>query len=382
MSQSEPDKVISASTTTVWRDDSLPTPETVEMPEKRTTKVGGKSAETPGDGLTGDGKPPVFVGCDPMNWGLRTCHLLRNAKAADTPPAFEYRSDIEYPVAKSYTAAVKESLCRIEWASLAGKTDENLAAVVVPAVQGPIWNALQAGPFGMPAPTLDTSSAMPAIAIVSASSAAEYSFPLAAHGTFIAKRWTLCLSRWDIDEIIRSVKDDVKTNVTLIDFADTIYHEARHCQQLFWQIALLSGFPDDYRGFPAMKMCFKEIAGKTIFDLASRTPFPEDGLARTGIHAMLIFYYYWVISQTKGVEYWKFIQADLEKVEGEVCKVRNVTPDQARTMAVTYASYLHEQDAFLCGEVVQYCWTGRSQLRNPGTCTSVYAHVIQSIGAH
>ncbi|MFM0330942.1 type VI secretion system Vgr family protein [Paraburkholderia strydomiana] len=381
MSQSEPDKVISASTTTVWRDDRLPTPETVEMPEKRTTKVGGKSAETPGDGLTGDGKPPVFVGCDPMNWGLRTCHLLRNAKGADTPPAFQYRSDIEYPVAKSYTAAVKESLCRIEWASLAGKMDEDLAAVIVPAIQGPIWNALQAGPFAMPARGAAKGGAMPEITIVSPNNAAEFHFPLAAHGTFTAKYWTLCLSRWDIDEIIRSVKDHPETNATLIDFADTIYHEARHCQQLFWQIGLLSAFPDDYSAFSGMQKCFKQLAGKKIFDLACATPFPNDSLARTGIHAMLIFYYYWVISQTKGVEYWKFIQADLEKVEAEVCKVRNVTPEQARTMAVTYASYLHEQDAFLCGEVVQYCWTGRSQLRNPGTCTSVYAHVLQSIGA-
>ncbi|MFM0470155.1 type VI secretion system Vgr family protein [Paraburkholderia strydomiana] len=299
MSQSEPDKVISASTTTVWRDDSLPTPETVEMPEKRTTKVGGKSAETPGDGLTGDGKPLVFVGCDPMNWGLRTCHLLRNAKGADTPPAFQYRSDIEYPVAKSYTAAVKESLCRIEWASLAGKTDKELAAVLVPAVKTQIWNALQAGPFGMPEGIATDGGAMPNIVIVSATNAAEYSFPIAAHGTFMAKNWTLCLSRWDIDEIIRTVKGDSATNAVLIDFADTVYHEARHCQQLFWQISLLSAFPDDYREFPGMKTCFKEIAGKGIFDLASKTPFPEDGLARTGIHAMLVFYYYWVVTKTK-----------------------------------------------------------------------------------
>ncbi len=382
MSQSEPDKVISASTTTVWRDDSLPTPETVEMPEKRTTKVGGKSAETPGEGLTGDGKPPVFVGCDPMNWGLRTCHPLRNAKGADTPPAFQYRSDIEYPVAKSYTAAVKESLCRIEWASLAGKTDEDLAAVIVPAIQGPIWNALQAGPFGLPERVAKQGGAMPNIVIVSASNAAEYSFPIGAHGVFQGSKWVLCLSRWDIDEIIRSVKGVPETNVTLIDFADTVYHEARHCQQLFWQIALLSAFPDDYREFSDMRECFKQIAGKKIFDLACATPFPNDSLARAGIHAMLVFYYYWVITKTKGIADGQFIQADLEKVEAEVCKVRNVTPEQARTMAVTYTSYLHEQDAFLCGEVVKYCWIGRSQLRNPGTCTSAYAHVIQSIGAH
>ncbi|MFP3601175.1 hypothetical protein [Paraburkholderia sp. SIMBA_053] len=351
------------------------------MPEKRTTKVGGKSAETPGEGLTGDGKPPVFVGSDPMNWGLRTCHLLRNAKAADTPPALQYRSDIEYPVAKSYTAAVKESLCRIEWASLAGKTDKELAAVIVPAVQGPIWNALQAGPFGLPERVAKQGGAMPDIVIVSAKNAPQYNFPNAARGVFTAGLWTLCLSRWDIDEIIRSVKGDLETNVTLIGFADTIYHEARHCQQLFWQMALLSAFPDDYREFSGMRECFRQLAGEEMFRLACATPFPNDSLARAGIHAMLMFYYYWVITQMKGVGYWKFIEVDLDKVEAEVCKVRNVTPEQARVMAVTYASYLHEQDAFLCGEVVQYCWTGRSQLRNPGTCTSVYAHVIQSIGA-
>jgi type VI secretion system secreted protein VgrG len=223
--------------------------------------------------------------------------------------------------------------------------------------------------------------AMPAIVIVSAANAPEYHFPLAAHGTFTAKYWTLCLSRWDIDEIIRTVNGGPTTNAALIDFADTIYHEARHCQQLFWQIALLGAFPDDYREFSGMEQCFRKIAGRETFELAFRTPFPHDSLARAGIHAMLMFYYYGVHTQMKGVADWKFIEVDLDKVEAEVCKVRNVTPEQARTMAVTYASYLHEQDAFLCGEVVQYCWTGRSQLRNPGTCTSVYAHVIQSIGA-
>ncbi|HEX7935151.1 MAG TPA: hypothetical protein VF573_19020 [Paraburkholderia sp.] len=382
LSPGEPHKVIAASTTTVWHDASLPTPETVPMPERRTTKLGGKSAGTPGDDLTSDGKPPVFVSCDPMNWGLRAYHLLRNAKASDTSVAFQYRGDIEYPVAKSYTAAVKESLCRIDWAGLGGKTDRELAAVILPAVRAPIWSALQAGPFGMPDGVAKQGGAMPAMVIVSDENAARYHFPNAAHGTFLAESWTLCLSRWDVEDIIRTMKGAPATNGALTDFADTVYHEARHCQQLFWQIALLGAFPEDYSEFPGMQECFRQIAGREIFRLASTTPFPNDAPARAGIHAMLMFYYYWVITKLKGVAGWEFIQADIEKVETEVCKVRNVTPEQARTMAVTYTSYLHEQDAFLCGEVVQYCWTGRSQLRNPGTCTSAYAHVIQSIGAN
>jgi type VI secretion system secreted protein VgrG len=51
--------------------------------------------------------------------------------------------------------------------------DKELTAVIVPAVQGPIWNALQAGPFGLPERVAKQGGAMPDIVIVSPKNAPQ-----------------------------------------------------------------------------------------------------------------------------------------------------------------------------------------------------------------
>ncbi|HKT98981.1 MAG TPA: type VI secretion system tip protein TssI/VgrG, partial [Paraburkholderia sp.] len=148
MSQSAPADVISVIHIAVHRDAIPPPPLAPPIPAKRTARIGGKTASTPEEGATTQGQPARYVTCDPMNFGLRRYRILNGAKA-DESPEYQSRSNIEYPVARQYTAAIKPKLLAINWADLAGKSDDDITAVIAPAVQEAVWAALQDGPFGL-----------------------------------------------------------------------------------------------------------------------------------------------------------------------------------------------------------------------------------------
>jgi type VI secretion system secreted protein VgrG len=389
MSQSAPRNVISVSNTAVWRDGSLPTPAAMANSVRRATRVGGKTAETPVSDTTSQKKPPTFISCDPMNFGLRACRYIDNAKLDAAPVGMPYRHGVEYPVTRVYAAAVRTSLGAINWRALQGKSARETRAIIVNALQDPLWAALQSGPFGLPKDTLDDNKApraMPGILIVSSSEALGFGMRTDVTASFVSNQWVMTVYQAHVDKIVSMSNDPYLLDASLRALADTVYHEARHCQQTFWMMSLLKNFPDDYKEFSAIKETYEIYVGSDVLQITKNTPFPDDALVRIGVHRLLIFHYYWLTMDMRNKRGYEFVRVDLEKIEAEVCKLLNIAPDVARRMAqfeTGYRSQLHEEDTYACGEVVQAYWDNPATplVRNPGTCTDQYIDALKIVGA-
>ncbi|MEI7298132.1 type VI secretion system tip protein VgrG, partial [Paraburkholderia tropica] len=395
MSQSEPDHVVGLVSTTVYQDASLPPPNAVAPAQ--TMQVGNKTVSTPQTGATSQAREPAFLSCDPMNFGLRTYRFIGSAKA-DISIGLS-RKDVEYPVAKAYTAAVKKTLTAIDWKGVRSASSTLLAEQITIAVKDALTAALQSGAFGMP------KSAMPDLEILTRESAKVSGFNL--RGTeaavFNATAWTMHITEATISillnqfDMIDAAKTDAKRasargsfDARLRGLATTIYHEARHCQQRFWMMSLYGTYPDDYKQFPGIAAMFKTTTQEDILTLAEKQQFPRNDLVKIGVHRMLIFQYWWfiVVNREAGVGYepWKPAFADADKVQAEVAKMRGVTLEQALAMGQRdepgYYTHYHEEDAFATEIAVMQYWDNpdHADLVNPGTCTRHYRHALEAIG--
>jgi len=180
-------------------------------------------------------------------------------------------------------------------------------------------------------------------------------------------------------------KNDAALDGTLKTLADTLYHEARHCQQTFWMMALLQQHSSDYAMFSSAMHVYKTNCPKEIFEAAAKTKIPEDARIATGLHRMLIFHYYWMISYMQNQPRGAYVKPDVPIAQSEVCKLLRVSPETAAKMVSFeegYRSQLHEEDAYACAEVVQAYWDrpDRAFVRNPGTCTGEYDASLHAIG--
>ncbi|WP_042298471.1 type VI secretion system Vgr family protein, partial [Paraburkholderia bannensis] len=397
MSQSAPDDVMGLVHTTVYQDAS-PSASPIEAATmKRSVQVGGKTASTPETSVTSQGKEPIFLSCDPMNFGLRSYRYINGAKPDHSLGLS--RKDVEYPVAKAYTAAVKETLTKLDWRELRSKTTEKIGDAILLAVKQPLYDALGSGAFGLPF------TAMPGIVVVTVSNAAAYGFALAGWeaAVFGANSWKIGIADPPLNLLynaldkIDAAEDEIKKQAALASFdarlgdlAATIYHESRHCQQIFWMVSLLHTYPDDYKQFSGIEIVFESSVLESPRKIADSTSFPNDSLARIGVHRMLIFYYWWFITvnREKGSLYepWAPIFADADKVHAEVAKMRGVTLEQATQMGQRaepgYYTHYHEEDAYAAEDSVKQYWAhpDHAALVNPGTCTRHYRDALEKIG--
>ncbi|MBN3842882.1 DUF2345 domain-containing protein, partial [Burkholderia sp. Ac-20349] len=392
LAASDPDKVIAVSRAAVVRDNT--TPYTAQAPnaDKRTTTINGKKVSTPEQGATSERQPAVFATCDPLNFGLRFHHFIDGAKQGDMPPGMPVRRDVEYPVTKAYTAAIKKALNGIEWDkfnTLSGKIPRTLKNNIKLAIGDILNTALCTGPFGLPrAGTGDFSTSdgtLPGIDIVNADEGSyKYNMRSDVSASFIAKYWTIAIQEREITKIITSSNNATTLNCTLKSFADLLYHEARHCQQTFWMMALFRQYPADYAMFAHATKVYKSNTLKDVFDAAKNAAIPDDAPATIGLHRMLIFHYYWMISYMQNQMGGAYVKPDVLIAQTEVCKLLRVTRETAAKMVSFeegYRSQLHEEDAYACAEVVQDYWNklDRTFVRNPGTCTGAYSESLRAI---
>ncbi|WP_322056322.1 type VI secretion system Vgr family protein [Paraburkholderia sp. J63] len=390
MSQSAPEDVIAVARTAVYRDAVAPVPAQVADPVKRTTQVGGNTASTPAEGATTQGKPPAFLKCDPMNFGLRSSRYA-SKKRTTISAAIGYSTSVEYPVTRAYTLAIKEKLAAIDWMGLAGKPVDELNAVITPAVQEPLWTALQSGPFGLPTglpDSLQKKGAMPSTKVIYKGDAKKYNMRPDVTASFISGDWLMAIYEQSIITICQYAiaKDAPFLSVTQGNFAKTIYHEARHCQQTFWMISLFNTYPEDYARYQNIGKYYRDVLSRAVYDLAAQTKFPNDERVRFGVHAMLMFHYYWQITEMQSKPFYSYLRSDFADVQQAVCDICHVTPEIAKQMAdfdAGYYSQLHEEDAYATQEAVDSYWSNPDALflREPGACTDKYTKTITKLGA-
>ncbi len=386
---SEPDTVIAFSGGVVMRDADRPFAGTVANPEKRSTKVAGKATSTPELGPTTEDKPPAFASCDPMNFGLRSHHFVNGASETDTPAGIPMRRRVEYSVTKIYTAAIKSTLKGIDWSGIRFPLSFRSVKAIQDTVQQQLHDALGSGPFGLPrgnAIGKESGSAMPTVVIVDAIRAKKYNMRLDVSASFLGPDWSIGVNESEIAQIIALTDKRKELDDRLGAFADTLYHESRHCQQYFWMFSLLQHFPDDYRDLPNIQNVYASHMSPFAFQAAGSTPLPEDARVHMGLHRMLVFHYYWLITHMQDTAGGEYLKREVPLAEKKACDLLKVTPEIAQKMArfeTGYRSQLHEEDAYACAEVVQAYWQNPDDplVRNPGTCTADYEAALRTIGA-
>ncbi|WP_156992260.1 hypothetical protein [Paraburkholderia oxyphila] len=135
-----------------------------------------------------------------------------------------------------------------------------------------------------------------------------------------------------------------------------------------------------------MEKYYKLTVEKRVYAIASKQPFPNDERVRIEMHRMLVFEYYWSIVNRPRDAAYDFVAMDLDVVQDEVCKMRNVKPEVALKMAQHnpgYRSHLHEEDAYASQNIVRDYWfkPDTQFLWNPGACTDQYVNTLKDVGA-
>lgn len=393
LAASDPDKVIAINHAAVVRDNTTPYTATTPNADKRTAQIRGKKASAPEQGATSENQQPAFATCDPLNFGLRLHHFIDGATQADVDAGMPVRRDVVYPVTKTYTAAIKDALNGIEWDkfdTLSGLISEELKENIELAVGNILNTALSSGSFGLPkgssSDPMRSNGAIPKIDIVDTNQGkSRYNMRPDVSASFSAFKWTMVIQEAEITKIIAATKNAATLDGTLKSFADTLYHEARHCQHTFWMTALLRQYPADYAMLSHAMRVYKDNTPPAVFDIAKNIEIPDDARVMTGLHRMLIFHYYWMISYMQGQAGGAYVKSDVSVAQAEVCKLLRVSPEAAAKMVSFeegYRSQLHEEDAYACAEVVQAYWDNpdRALVRNPGTCTATYSDSLRAGG--
>ncbi|WP_321842742.1 type VI secretion system Vgr family protein [Paraburkholderia bannensis] len=390
MAQSEPDNVIAMTHLTISRDAALPPSAALDVPARQ-TQVSGQTVKTPVTGATSEGKAPDYLSCDAENFGLRSYRYLGNSK--EEPVSIHTRNDVEYFVAKPYTAAVKEKLTAINWGAVVDLPFDQSFAVIVDAVSAALEVALETGPFGL------KKTALPQVLIASEDKLVELNLhPKTTLAVFSADQWAMLIARPYLERILliakRKLEADKKRIAefpanamqdTLCGLAMTVYHEARHCQQTFWMASLYCSYPDDYSQYGGMEPMFELVIAANKWQIAQVTPFPDDFRVKVGMHRMLIFYYWWRVIYLKDSPGLELLKADFEKIQKAICEMRGATPEQVRQMAIHesgYYTHYHEEDAYATENAVGQYWHDpeHSFVLNPGVCTRYYEQNLRRIG--
>jgi type VI secretion system secreted protein VgrG len=380
LSQSAPGDVIGVVQTAVFEDaGKAATSSSLPSMPKRQAKIGGAEVRTPDTESTSQGKKPTYITCDPLNFGLRSYRFLNGTKQEDVSPASDRRMNIEYPVAKAYTESIRANLKTIDWGDLARRSTDEMGRVVVSVVSNSIYAALAAGVFGMP--RIENSKfPLPSIAFVDSDEYGEYGMKSNYAACFNSFKWVIAINKLEVKMVAKTDRPDERKG-PLCNLANTIYHEARHCQQKFWMISLWSTFGDSYEIFKNLETYYRGTVDKKVYSIAANTKFPDDKLTRIGVHRMLVFEYYWAMRNMpeSEVEFKK----DLSVAEEQVCAILNVSPEVARkraNMEIGYKSQLHEEDAYTCGDIVDRYWNHEDYFPNPGACRTEYQETIKVVG--
>ncbi|WP_157662781.1 hypothetical protein [Burkholderia ubonensis] len=201
---------------------------------------------------TSAGLMPQYPLCTPDRWGLRH---------SDADP--ERRGQLMYPVARDYARAIQNVLVKqVQWGkayfgpsgtvpALTLRWPLNETAIqrffllIRPVIAAALTD--RAAGFGIPIDAVPIN-----MGLIGSSRSAQ-----GQQGVFTPNDWSLTLNAEQLAPMFRTgatVAADDGDRATQLGalkmFADTLYHEARHCQQWFWIYALVQQHPDNFETLP------------------------------------------------------------------------------------------------------------------------------------
>ena len=348
----------------------------------QTQKVGPYTLAKVKPGVTSAGIEPTYATCTPDRWGMRY---------SDRDP--ERKGQLMYPLARDYAKAMQSLLLnQVQWGDAyfgpAGTTPvlkltwppsdaqfDDLIQLLKPIFEAPLTSA--AGGFGIPV------EAVPQIVTYKPADFLE-------QGSFAPGTWRMQLNLSSLESVfkIKKVAADragrVSQTKDIAEFADTIYHESRHCQQNFWIYALIAQHPDNFEDIPNIsnwpdftigKQARSSERARAIVSLAARQSVPDDTAALISLKRMAVGMYLQTLALWRRTPYIPPYLADMAALEAEYQRARTAAMDLLQHVGLggtpidvdamvgkstgcrrDYSERPWENDAFFCGDMATAYW--------------------------
>jgi hypothetical protein len=373
----------------------------------RTQKVGPYTMHMNRIQPTSENRMPLYAICTPDRWGLRYSD--------------EENGSLTYPVARDYAQALLQALTtQVQWGEAYFGPPRNTPVLKLrwPLEQSDqivgltdlfrphIVKALTAPTAGFGIPT----NAIP-------ENMGLYSpppgRPSGEQGAFAVNDWSLRLNAGMLKAMFGikasevAPASDAANRADQIEplriFADTLYHEARHCQQWFWIYALVQQHPDNFASTPNIVQWPMALASGSnedpwvgqaspVVTLAAKHPIPPDPVALASLKRMAVAQYLYTLNLWRhnkaGVYYPSFIRT-VRELDDEIQRARAQAIDLLQHVGLggnaidvdamvsergrcycDYTARPWENDAFFCGEMATTYWKSAA---NPHRALDIHA---------
>ncbi|KUZ93989.1 hypothetical protein WI40_20145 [Burkholderia ubonensis] len=362
--------------------------------KQRTHKVGTQTLRVNRVQPTTLGRMPLYAICTPDRWGLRY---------SDEDP--DRHDQLMYPVARDYVRAIQNVLVtQVQWGDAyfgpagatpvlklhwpldgKGQTDK-LADLVRPIITAALTSPT-AG-FGIPEHGVPIQLGL---------YAPSPNNPPGEQGAFRPNDWSLLLSVSELAPMFRIRKAEPPSNMAdrrqqldpLKVFADTLYHEARHCQQWFWIYALVQQHPDNFETIPNIAKWPSVLSNsyathntsegksqaQSIVELTAKHRIPNDTATLISLKRMAIGQYVYTLNVWRRLKYRPPYLAHATAMESEYQRAHAAATDllqhvgiggtpidvdamvaEPNTCYCDYTARPWENDAFFCGEMATAYW--------------------------
>ncbi|KVU58442.1 hypothetical protein WK68_03055 [Burkholderia ubonensis] len=361
--------------------------------KQRTHKVGTQTLRVNRVQPTTLGRMPLYAICTPDRWGLRY---------SDEDP--DRHDQLMYPVARDYVRAIQNVLVtQVQWGdAYFGPKDatptlklrwpieiddqKRLSVLIRPIITNALISTT-AG-FGIPESVIPSQMGL---YVPSPDS------PPGEQGAFRPNDWSLLLSVSELVPMFRIRKAEPPSHTAdrrhqldpLKVFADTLYHEARHCQQWFWIYALVQQHPDNFETIPniakwpaamvhgqsARDATTSKSQAQTVVELAAKQPIPADTATLISLKRMAVGQYVYVLNVWRKYNYLPPYLPNRASLEDEFQRARAAAIDllqhvgiggtpidvdamvaEPNTCYCDYTARPWENDAFFCGEMATAYW--------------------------
>ncbi|SMG54811.1 hypothetical protein [Paraburkholderia susongensis] len=350
----------------------------------RTHKVGPYTMNVNQIQPTSENRAPLYAICSPDRWGLRYSD--------------EEKGTLAYPVARDYVKAILQALTtQVQWGeayfALTGNTPilrlqwplSDTSSIALFRLINPIISQALTSPtagFGIPPEAVPT--AMGLYMPSSHRSRGE-------QGAFTPNSWSMFLNASMLEAMFRIKANEVApvSNGSerndqlgpLKVFADTLYHEARHCQQWFWIFALVQRHPDNFSAIPNIARWPRSLLdgrqpqSLVIAELTAKQSVPADPAALISLKRMAVGQYLYTQNIWLNTGYYPAFAPNANALNEEVLRTRAVAIDLLQCVGIggtsvdvdamvaepgkcycDYTSRPWENDAFFCGETASAYW--------------------------
>ena len=335
---------------------------------------------------TSEGKMAQYALCTPDNWGLRF---------SDADP--QRKGQLAYPVARNYAKVMRSLLSQVRWGDVCfgpdGSTptltlewpfDDDAKKALISLISPPMKAAITAmSPTGGGIPD----AAIPMMRICRPGEIGSTS------GNFTAARWSMDIDVSDLAALFHHRSADTskvqRNRITpLRTFADTLYHESRHCQQAFWMYALVQQHPDNFPTLAHISKWPMAAADPSvnqaiaIVKLAAKHPLPDEPTMLASIKRMAVGQYLYTLNTWRNANYHPTFAPDPIALDDEINRAHTVAIDLLQNVGIggtpidvdrmvlepnkckylDYTSRPWENDAFCCGDMATAYWDDESGL--------------------